>query len=234
MSNSRGTVLVVEDDPSMARVMRRVLELNSYKVVQAHDGVSALRLFAESAPGLILLDLGLPGIDGLEVCRRIRNESEVPIIIVTARGSDADVVSGLEAGADDYVTKPFSAGVLAARAAAALRRSRSSEELSGRYEYSGLVVDLGNYQVSIDGQINRLTVTECKIMELFIQNAGRILSTGEVLTSVWGEEYTEEVHILRTNIARLRRKVEPNPVSPVHIRTVPGVGYQFGSIAADR
>jgi len=219
---------VIEDDPAMVRFIRRNLELEDFHVVVSGDGERALDLFEDEAPDLVLLDLGIPKLDGLEVCRHLRASSNVPIVIVTSRGRDSEVIEGLDAGADDYLCKPFSAGVLLSRVNAVLRRRLSQQETPiDRFEIDDLVIDLASRTVTRAGKPVRLTPLEYKLLTLLVRNCGKVLTSGQILDQVWGADYVAEVQILRTHICRLRSKIEPNNSRPTIILTEPGVGYRL-------
>lgn len=221
---------VVDDDPAIVRFIRRNLELEGFQVVVSSDGPTALDQFEDETPDLVILDIGIPEMDGLEVCRHLRANSDVPIIIVTSRGRDEDVIQGLEAGADDYLGKPFSAGVLLARVTAVLRRRLPRfEPPVDRFEFDDLVVDLAGRRVSRGDVAIHLTPTEFKLLSLFVHHSGRVLTSSQILSEVWGAEYGEESQILRTHIGRLRRKIEPDEARPSLILTEPGVGYWLSS-----
>lgn len=221
---------VVDDDPAIVRFIRRNLELQGFQVVASSDGQTALDQFEDETPDLVILDIGIPKLDGLEVCRHLRANSDVPIIIVTSRGRDEDVIQGLEAGADDYLGKPFSAGVLLARVSAVLRRRLPRfEPPVDRFEFDDLVVDLDGRRVSRGDTAIHLTPTEFKLLSLFVRHSGRVLTSSRILTEIWGAEYGDDFQILRTHIGRLRRKIEPDQARPSLIMTEPGVGYWLSS-----
>ena len=219
---------VIEDDPAMVRFVRRNLELENFQVVVSADGERALDQFEDEAPDLILLDLGIPKLSGLEVCRHVRNSSDVPVIIVSSRARDCDVVEGLDAGADDYLCKPFSADVLLARVNAVLRRRLSRFETPiDRFEIDDLVIDLAGRTVTRAGKPVRLTPIEYNLLTLLVRNCGKVLTSAQILEQVWGADYVAEVQILRTHICRLRGKIEADSSQPAIILTEPGVGYRL-------
>ena len=219
---------VIEDDPAMVRFVRRNLELENFQVVVSADGERALDQFEDEAPDLILLDLGIPKLSGLEVCRHVRNSSDVPVIIVSSRARDCDVVEGLDAGADDYLCKPFSADVLLARVNAVLRRRLSRFETPiDRFEIDDLVIDLAGRTVTRAGKPVRLTPIEYNLLTLLVRNCGKVLTSAQILEQVWGADYVAEVQILRTHIFRLRGKIEADSSQPASILTEPGVGYRL-------
>ena len=222
----KSIVQIVDDDPAIVRLVRRYLELEGFHVIVAWDGKSALDQLDREAPNLVLLDIGLPQLDGLEVCRRMRSNSDVPVIMLTARGREEEVIEGFEAGADDYLAKPFSAGVLLARVKAVLRRYRPEVETDmDRIEWNGLVVDFDARKVTSGGRAIHLTRTEFPLLALLARHRGKILTSTQILTEVWGPEYAGEAQILRLHIGRLRKKIEPVPECPSLILTESGVGY---------
>ena len=222
----KSIVQIVDDDPAIVRLVRRYLELAGFQVIVAWDGRSALDQLAREAPNLVLLDIGLPEVDGLEVCRRMRSNSDVPVIMLTARGREEEVIEGFDAGADDYLAKPFSSGVLLARVKAVLRRYRPEAETDiDGIEWNGLVVDFSARKVTRGGRPIHLTRTEFPLLALLARHRGKILTSAQILTEVWGPEYAGESQILRLHIGRLRKKIEPVPECPSLILTELGVGY---------
>lgn len=220
------TIVVAEDDPGMARLISRTLELEGFRPISATDGLRAIKLVESSNPVLVLLDIMMPGMDGFEVCRQLRQFTDVPIIMVTARDQEEDVVRGLNAGADDYLTKPFGTDELVARVRAVLRRARPQvERLGPPFTYEDLVVDFAQCVVRVRGEPVGLTPTEYRLLSYLARHAGKVISTQELLTRVWGAEYRNESHILQVNIARLRQKLEPDPRAPRYIITRAGLGY---------
>ncbi len=220
-------VLVVEDDRAMQHVLRRTLELAGYTVTVTGDGAAALALAQERQPDLIVLDVVLPGMDGVEVCRRLRARSQVPILIISAMGRDEDKIRGLEAGADDYITKPLAAGEVVARVRAVLRRAAWSGDTApiGVLRVDGLEIDLARHRVYRDGTPINLTPVEFRLLAYLARHPGRALTHAMILQAVWGHEYADEVHMLRVNVSRLRQKIERDPGRPRIVQTVPGVGY---------
>lgn len=227
MNTKKETVIVADDDPRLLRLVQFNLQQAGYRVLTAPDGSRALRLAETENPDLLLLDIRMPLMDGLEVCRRVRNFSTVPIIMVTAKDSEEDKVAGLDAGADDYLTKPFGAPELMARVRAVLRRTKlySGDTTEPVFESGDLKVDFAQQLALRDGRPINLTPTEYRIVAYLARNAGRVVTQGELLTKVWGPEYENEAHLLRVNIARLRQKIERDPGSPRHVITRPGIGY---------
>lgn len=226
MPSGKASVLVVDDDIYLLRMVQRILQMGGYRVLTASGGESAINTFAEASPDLVLLDIMMPGMDGYTVCRRLREFSAVPIIMVTARDSEEEKVRGLDDGADDYVVKPFSAGELAARVRANLRRIQWGEKKTAPAFQSGmLTVDFAARRVTMAGTEIRLTATEYRILSYLAHNAGMILTPAEILNKVWGSEYTGENHILQVNIARLRKRIGDETENPKYILTKPGMGY---------
>jgi len=226
MSPKKALVLVVDDDVRMLRMMKRILELEGFQVLIANNGDTALKTFDKESPDLVLLDIMMPDMDGYTVCQRIREFSQIPIIMVTARGDDKEKVEGLDIGADDYVTKPFSASELAARVRAVLRRigsQDSSREASFRYK--DLIIDFTSRRVMVNNKELKLTSTEYKLLSYISLNAGRVVTPDQLLNKVWGEEYIGAPHLLQVNIARLRKKLGDNAKKPAYILTRPGIGY---------
>jgi DNA-binding response OmpR family regulator len=220
-------VLVVEDDAGLRRIIRRSLELSDFRVLEAQDGATALDLASTEDLAMILLDINLPAMDGLTVCKRVREFSSVYIMMITALGREEQIVRGLDAGADDYLAKPFGIDQLLARMRAVLRRTRLPEQPteSSTYEYEGLSVDLAWHRVTVDGQDVALTPTEYRLLACLVGNAGLVLTQQQLLQKVWGEEYTDERHILHVNIGRLRRKIEADPEQPRYVLTKTNIGY---------
>jgi DNA-binding response OmpR family regulator len=226
MSANKALILVVDDDIRMLRMMKRMLELENFQVLIANNGDAALKIFEKENPTLVLLDIMMPDMDGYTVCRRIREFSQVPIIMVTAKGEDTEKVEGLDIGADDYVTKPFSASELAARVRAVLRRignqTRPQETI---FHYKDLIIDFTSRRVMVKNQELKLTSTEYKLLSYISLNAGRVVTPDQLLDKVWGEEYVGAPHLLQVNIARLRKKLGDDARKPNYILTRPGIGY---------
>jgi DNA-binding response OmpR family regulator len=221
-------VLVVDDDANVADVVRRYLERDGYTVQLAGDGETALRLADEREPDLVVLDLMLPGIDGLEVCRRLRSHSDVPVVMLTALGEEADRILGLQLGADDYVTKPFSPRELALRVASVLRRARSStvDTVPSVLRDGALEVDVGARRVVLGGEELALTVRELDLLAFLMQHAGQAFSRAELLERVWGWTFGDHSTVT-VHVRRLREKVEDDPAQPQRIATVWGLGYRY-------
>ena len=221
------TVLVVDDEPRYVRLLKANLESVGYRVVYAADGASAVDKAELENPALVVLDLMLPDMDGYEVCRRIREFSTVPIIMLTARREQSDMVSGLDSGADDYLTKPFDAGELLARVRAQLRRSSFMEQRHQQppFALGGLSIDFAQHRVRVGDRDVGLSPTEYRLLYHLATNAGRVLIQEELLRRVWGADYLDEPEVLRVYIRRLRQKIEEDPSSPRYVLTRPGVGY---------
>ncbi|MEE8420154.1 MAG: response regulator transcription factor [Dehalococcoidales bacterium] len=226
---SKNTILLVDDDPQLIKLVRVNLESVGSRVLVAMDAPSALEAVSLEAPDLIILDIMLPGIDGYELCRRIREFSATPIIMLTAKVEDVDKVKGLKLGADDYLTKPFNVQELLARIEAVLRRSGSPEETRAPHSFIGneITVDFVQHRVTVRDQEVSLTATEYKLLFQLVSNAGRVMLHRDLLTKVWGSEYQEELEYLRAYIRHLRQKLEDDPHHPRHIVSKPGIGYMF-------
>ena len=220
------TVLVVDDEPQIRRALATNLKARDYEVLQAATGEEALRLVAERHPDVVILDIGLPGMDGIEVVHGIRGWSDVPIIMLSVRRDEGDKVEALDAGADDYLTKPFGMGELLARMRAALRRTGQTEA-DPIVDAGSLHIDLAAKRVLRDGVDVHLTPTEWGLVEQLVRNAGKLVTQRQLLQSVWGPEYGTETHYLRVYMAALRRKLENDPGRPQHFLTEPGMGYRF-------
>jgi len=228
MSPKKATVLVVDDDVRILRLMQHVLELEAYKVLVANNGETAFQILDEGMPDLILLDIMMPDIDGYTVCERIRESSMIPIIMVTAKGDDEEKVKGLDAGADDYISKPFSSKELVARVRAVLRRSKLQDEhIEPAFHYRDLAIDFNQHCVTLGNRELNLTATEYRLLSYLAQNAGRLATPGQILGRVWGEEYAGETHLLQVNVARLRQKLNDDASNPTYIVTKPGIGYMM-------
>ena len=221
-------ILVVDDEPQIQHLLRTALEGRGYEVHLAGDGRAALDAAASSWPNVIILDLGLPVIDGIEVCRRIREWSRVPIIVLSAREGDRDKVEALDLGADDYLTKPFSMEELLARLRVALRHASSTAE-PPVWQCRDLTVDLSRRQVLRAGTEIHLTPTEYDLLRLFVTNVDRVLTQRQILREVWGPGYENDIATLRVFVTQLRQKIEPEPAQPRLIVTETGVGYRFRS-----
>lgn len=220
------TVLIVDDEPQILRALQINLHAHGYTVVPAANGTAALQAAQTQPIDVVVLDLGLPDMDGLEVIAGLRGWTEVPIIVLSARHGSHDKVEALDAGADDYVTKPFGLDELLARLRAATRRS-GSQVSEPTVETAEFTVDLANKKVTRAGESVRMTPTEWSVLELLVRNPGRLVSQQQILTEVWGPAYAKETHYLRVYMAQLRRKLELDPGNPVHLLTEAGMGYRF-------
>lgn len=224
------TILVVDDEERMARFVRLNLEHDGFRVVEAYRGLDAMQVLRDELPDLILLDVMMPDIDGFEVLKMVREISNVPVIMLTARGEEDDRVHGLELGADDYITKPFSPRELVSRVRAVLRRTEAgaSTPQSEVIEVDEhLKLDFGRREVWLDGELVKLRPTEYRLLYHLVQNAGWVLTYDQILTRVWGYEYRDEAHYVRLYVNYLRQKLEADPSHPKYILTERGVGYRF-------
>ncbi len=228
MSAQGAHILVVDDGRAIRHFLRVSLSAQGYVVAEAATGHEALEVVAVQPPDVLILDLGLPDMEGIEVARRLREWTELPIIILSVREKEQDKIAALDAGADDYLTKPFSVGELSARVRAALRRTSSPPNQSV-YTVGSLVLDLARRVVTREGAGVHLTPTEYDLLRVLIHHHDRVLTHTQLLERVWGAGYEEEVHLLRVNISNLRRKLEQEPTRPVYLLTEPGVGYRFKS-----
>lgn len=222
-------VLVVDDEKSLREFVRRNLEVRGYKVLCASNGVEALAIFQNESVQLVIMDIMMPHMDGLEATRRIREESRVPIIILTAMGEEADKVRAFDLGADDYLTKPFGVGELLGRVKAVLRRADWAGTVSGggRIVRGEVEVDTEKHQVKVRGEMVELTPTEFNLLIYLMKNAGKTLHHRAILQNVWGPEYHHEAEYLRVYIGRLRQKIENDPLNPRYLHTEHGIGYRF-------
>ena len=221
-------VLVVEDEQSLREPLVYLLQKEGYDVVEAEDGNKAVSAFEEFGADLVLLDLMLPGMSGNEVCRTIRQTSQVPIIMLTAKDSEIDKVVGLEIGADDYVTKPYSTRELLARMKAVLRRQVEPQAaVSGILEAGPVRMDVERHQVSVNGQKVLMPLKEFELLELLLENVNRVLTRGQIIDRVWGSNYFGDTKTLDVHVKRIRSKIEDDPARPVHLLTVRGLGYKF-------
>ena len=225
-------ILVVDDDVKTVELVRLYLNRDGYRVITAHDGIEALRLSRESHPDLIVLDLMLPGIDGLEICRTLRAESDVPIIMLTAMTTDQDRLTGLELGADDYVTKPFSPRELAARVRAVLRRL-PGERGPEKIEHGELTLNFLKYEASLAGKLLNLTPVEFKLLGVLAKEPGRVFSRAHIIEKAFGYDFDSFDRTIDVHILNLRRKIEPDPRHPRYIKTVYGAGYKLLEVNSD-
>ncbi|NLF15052.1 MAG: response regulator transcription factor [Anaerolineaceae bacterium] len=225
----KASILVVDDEPHVLKLVKANLESSGYRVLTAEDGEHALQLVEKHGPDLVILDLMLPKMDGYAVCRRIREFSAVPVIMLTARSAQVDLVHGFEVGADDYLTKPFSVTELLMRVQAVLRRSKWPEEIMERQSFvaGAIEIDFAQHRVTVSGEAVKLTPTEYRLLAYLANNANRVILHRELLRAVWGPEYGEETEYLRVYIRYLRQKLEPEPAAPRYLLTQPGAGYMF-------
>ncbi len=224
--NDQLRIIVVDDEIEIRRFLRASLTAHGNTVFEAACGQDALRLAVDQRPDLLILDLGLPDIDGVEVTRRIREWSHLPIIILSVRNQERDKIEALDAGADDYLTKPFGVGELLARIRVVMRRVVTPEGVP-LYKVRELEIDLARHRVTLAGQEIGLTPTEFDLLKTLAQNAGKVMTHRQLIHLVWGSTYEDEDRLLRVNIANLRKKIEPNPARPVYLQTELGVGYRL-------
>jgi two-component system KDP operon response regulator KdpE len=222
-------VVLIEDEVPIRRFLRVTLDSHGYRLYEAATGADALVEVASRQPDVVILDLGLPDMDGLEVIRRVREWTAVPIIVLSARGQERDKVAALDAGADDYIAKPFGADELLARIRVALRHAAGAtrEGAEAKFAVGGLEVDLARRQVRRDGHEIHLTPTEYRLLTTLVRHAGKVLTHRQLLNDVWGPSHAEEAHYLRVYMAQLRRKLEADPAQPRYLLTEPGVGYRL-------
>ena len=227
--NIRDKILIVEDERSISGFIKTVLASNGYEVILAHSGAEAFSMVSSHCPDLVVLDLGLPDIDGMDIIEAIREWTQLPIIVVSARTLEKDKVEALDKGADDYITKPFSAAELLARVRVAIRHTRASGIMTGSQKYvSGdLVVDYDKHMVTVKGENCHLTQNEFKIVALLSRCAGKVLTYDFIMKELWGPQSRGSNQILRVNMANIRRKIEKNPADPQYIFTEVGVGYRM-------
>jgi len=228
MNETGPLILVIDDESAMRRFLRVSLESHGYRWVEADSGREGLAQAAQRNPDLVLLDLGLPDQDGLEVTSRLREWAKMPIIVISARGQEEDKVRALDAGADDYLTKPFGVNELLARIRVALRHAYGAAGPSApSIEVGGLKLDLERREVFVDGREIHLTPIEYKLLTLLAKHAGKVLTHRQILKEVWGPNQSDHVHYVRVHMAELRKKIEQNPARPTWLVTEPGVGYRF-------
>ncbi len=221
-------ILIVEDEPSLSDPLAFLLQREGYETEIAGDGRAALTAFDRAGADLVLLDLMLPGLPGTEVCRELRTRSSVPIIMLTAKDSEVDIVVGLELGADDYVTKPYSSRELLARIRAVLRRRIDLEvDDGGIVEVGGVRMDVERHSVSVEGREVSMPLKEFELLELLLRNAGRVLTRGQLIDRIWGSDYFGDTKTLDVHIKRIRSKIEQSPSEPIRLVTVRGLGYRF-------
>jgi two-component system, OmpR family, KDP operon response regulator KdpE len=229
MAQDKGIILLIEDEPQMQRFLRIVLQGQGYRFIEAQTGQEGLVQAATRSPDIILLDLGLPDIDGLEVTRRLREWSNIPIIVISAREQEQDKVKALDAGADDYLTKPFGAGELLARIRVAIRHKVRRQSATGEpvFILDNLRVDMSRRQVFLNEQEVHLTPIEYKLLTVLIQNAGKVVTHSQLLKEVWGPSYSKETQYLRVYMTQLRHKLESDPARPRFLINEPGIGYRL-------
>ena len=229
MSQDKGIILLIEDEPQMQRFLRIVLQGQGYGFIEAQTGQEGLMQAATRSPDIILLDLGLPDIDGLEVTRRLREWSDIPIIVLSAREQEQDKIKALDAGADDYLTKPFGAGELLARIRVAIRHKVMRQAATGEpvFILDNLRVDMSRRQVFLNEQEVHLTPIEYKLLTVLIQNAGKVVTHTHLLKEVWGPSYSKETQYLRVYMTQLRHKLESDPARPRFLINEPGIGYRL-------
>jgi DNA-binding response OmpR family regulator len=220
-------VLVVDDDPAIRKFIRANLEARGYQVFLAADGEDGINIIEAELPDLVLLDIMMPKVDGLEVCRRVRTWSDIPIIVLSAREGEMDKVKCLDCGADDYLTKPFSLRELLARVKAVLRRTHENADniIQSKYCHGDLEVDLGKNRVMLEGKDITLTKTEFKILTYLVANAGRVITADQILSRIWGEDYIGDNHVVQVFIARLRKRLKDTSKEAKYIETRSGIGY---------
>jgi DNA-binding response OmpR family regulator len=221
-------VLVIDDEMSIVKFLRANLEREGYEVFTSMNGEEGLNTFERELPDLVILDIMMPRMDGFDVCSHIREWSQVPIIMLSARGDELDKVKCLDLGADDYVTKPFGAGELVARVRAVMRRSESTAPpVQPSFTAGEININFAQRKVIVSGEDIKLTPTEYNLLQELVLNAGKVLTHTHLLNKVWGQEYMDDTQYLHVFVRRLRTKIEPDPLNPEHILTVPRVGYQF-------
>lgn len=227
MSNKKNTILVVDDEPQIHKMLGILLDAEDYKVAESTSGKQAIRMCASVKPDLMLLDLGLPDMDGKDVITAVRDWSQVPIIILSVSSSDDEISAALNLGANDYVTKPFNVGVLMARINAALRSSAVQETGEPELRNGPLRMDLVRHEVFLNDTLRAFTPKEYDLLRHFMVNRGKMLTHKEILKKVWGAAHAEDTTYLRVYIGQIREKIEPNPAAPVFITTEPGIGYRM-------
>ncbi len=225
-------ILIVDDDAALVKVLSLSLEREGFEVIAALGGAEALRKAYELRPDLVILDIMMPQMDGWTTCRRLREIADMPIIMLTAKGGETDVVHGLDLGADDYITKPCSSEELKARIRALLRRAQSADKTNWQvvYDDGWLKIDLSLQQVTVNGEPMDLTPTEFRLLSCLVQRSGQVVPHKELLTEVWGPEYSDQISYLSVYIRYLRQKIERNPSQPVYILTKWGTGYRFAGV----
>jgi two-component system KDP operon response regulator KdpE len=230
MSEPAPVIVAVEDDPQIRRFLRTGLESHGFQIHEAETGAKGIAEAANRKPDLVILDLGLPDMDGVEVVKKIREWSALPVIVLSARATETDKVAALDAGADDYLTKPFGLGELLARIRVALRHAQgAAQEKGGVYAVAGLKVDLAHRRIHVDGKEVHLTPIEYRLLAALVKHAGRVLTHRQLLKDVWGPGYVDRSHYLRVHMAGLRHKLEADPARPRFLLTEAGVGYRLAA-----
>ncbi|HXN07919.1 MAG TPA: response regulator [Nitrospiria bacterium] len=229
MTQDRGLILLIEDEPQVRRFLRASLQSEGYRLVEAETGQEGLRQAATCNPELVLLDLGLPDLDGLEVIKKLREWTRLPIIILSARGQDQDKIRALDLGADDYLTKPFSAGELLARIRVGLRHSavQGAGQQEPVFTFDNLKVDLSKRQVFLDDKEIHMTPIEYRLLNVLVRNAGKVITHTQLLREVWGPQYVDQISYLRVYMTQLRHKLEKDPTRPRFFINEPGIGYRL-------
>jgi two-component system KDP operon response regulator KdpE len=226
MENKSARIMIIDDEPQMRRLLQVALTAHGYEIREAETGRAGIDQTAVFHPDLIVLDLSLPDLDGIEVIKQLREWTQTPVIILSVREQEGDKIAALDAGADDYVTKPFSMGELLARIRTALRHAAGAGD-EPVLTFGGLVIDLTRRYVAVDGRDVKLTPTEYELLRILAVNAGKVLTHRQLMRTVWGPSYEQETNYLRVYIRQLRQKIEPDPARPRHIITEPGVGYRL-------
>lgn len=223
-------ILVIDDDPQLLKIVQLNLEAASYQIISAKNGEEGMRLFYAQQPDMLILDVAMPKLSGFQVCERVREISTVPILMLTAHNRKADIIKGLDLGADDYLAKPFDVGELLARVRAALRRGETAptqEQTPSGYQDDYLQIDLQAHRISIKDKLIKLSPTEYKLLSYLVENCGQLLEFKQILENVWGFEYVDDIDYLRVYIWHLRRKLEPNPKAPIYLLNELNMGYRF-------
>jgi two-component system KDP operon response regulator KdpE len=233
MPDIKSKILVIDDEPQIRKMLKVILEADNYKFEPAEKGEEGIRLTSSLKPDLIILDLGLPDIDGLDIIPQIREFTNTPIVVLSARDQDETVAEALDIGADDYITKPFSADVLLARLRANLRKAAREESGSANINNGYIEMDLLKHEVKVGGEVVSLSPKEYDLLKYFINNMGKMLTQKQILKEVWGPAHGEDSQYLRVYIGQLRQKIEPNPEKPTYIITEPGIGYRMDKIIDD-
>lgn len=229
MNNYKSTILVIEDEKNICNFISTTLSNQNYRVLRAYNGVDGLSIITSQCPDMVLLDLGLPDIDGLTIIRRVRSWSSIPILVISARTQESEKVEALDLGADDYITKPFGTSELMARIRTAERHSSlpSSQGVPHIFHAKDLTIDFVKRQISVRGQEVHLTQVEFKIISLLARNSGRVMTYDSIISSIWGPYADHNNRILRVNMANIRRKLELNPAEPEYVQTEIGIGYRM-------